>query len=142
MLVTAESCTGGLIAKMITDLAGSSSILERGYITYSNQSKTELLDVPASILKEHGAVSQETARHMAAGALKNSKAQIALSVTGIAGPGGGTDEKPVGLVYIGYAQEGQQSIAHEFHFIGERSDIREQTSRAALSLVLEKLGVI
>lgn len=140
MLVTAESCTGGLIAKKITDLAGSSSILERGYVTYSNQSKIDLLDVPETILKEHGAVSPETAQNMAKGALKNSQAQIAVSVTGIAGPGGGTDDKPVGLVYIGYAKDGQEAIAHEFHFHGSRADIREQTSRAALSLILEQLG--
>ncbi len=140
MLVTAESCTGGLIAKLITDLAGSSDIFERGFVTYSNQAKMDLLGVPENILNEYGAVSEQTALHMAVGALKNSRADIAISVTGIAGPGGGTDEKPVGLVYIGYARKGNNAFASEHHFKGDRTNIREQTAIAALNLILMKLS--
>ena len=140
MITSAESCTGGLIAKLITDLAGSSEIFDRGFVTYSNQAKMDLLDVPEDILNKHGAVSEQTALHMAAGALKNSQANLAVSVTGIAGPGGGTDEKPVGLVYIGYAAKNKDAFATEHHFSGSRTDIREQTATAALNLILKEIG--
>lgn len=139
-MATAESCTGGLIAKLMTDLAGSSDVFERGFVTYSNQAKMDLLHVSEDILTRYGAVSEQTALHMATGALQNSQAHIAVSVTGIAGPGGGTDEKPVGLVYIGYAQKGKNPFAMEYHFSGSRTEIRENTAKAALTLILKELG--
>lgn len=138
MLVAAESCTGGLIAKLMTDRAGSSSVFERGYITYSNDAKMELLDVSSQTLDFYGAVSTQTAEEMAAGALKHSKADIAVSVTGIAGPGGGTEEKPLGLVYIGIASEGHIG-SFENHFKGSREDIRAQTAEKALKLLLDHI---
>ncbi len=103
MIATAESCTGGMIAAALTDIAGSSVVFERGFVTYSNQAKIEQLGVSIDTLREHGAVSLQTAAEMAQGAVRHSKADIAVSVTGIAGPGGGTPEKPVGLVYLGFA---------------------------------------
>lgn len=139
MLCTAESCTGGLIAKLMTDRAGSSSVFERGFVTYSNDSKRELLEVAAETLKAHGAVSKPTALEMAKGALSRSNADIAVSCTGVAGPGGGSDEKPVGLVYIGWAdKDGAES--KEYHFAGSRENIRQETAKAALSLALERLN--
>lgn len=138
-LVTAESCTGGLIAKTITDIPGSSAVFERGFITYSNESKEELLAVPHETLEKHGAVSAEVAACMAAGALEHSNADIALSCTGIAGPDGGTDEKPVGLVYIGLAAKNRQPESFEHRFNGDRTSIREQTCAAAVSHALERL---
>ncbi len=133
-LVTAESCTGGQIAKLITDLAGSSAIFERGYITYSNQAKIDLLAVSQTTLDKYGAVSAQTAEEMAQGALVDSQSHIALSVTGIAGPGGGSEEKPVGLVYIGIAYKGHVS-SYECHFNGTRENIRDQTSHKALEII-------
>lgn len=138
-MATAESCTGGLIAKSMTDKAGSSDIFDRGFVTYSNQAKTDSLGVSSKTLKEHGAVSIDTAEEMASGALENSAADIAVSVTGIAGPGGGSEEKPVGLVYIGTAVKDGDVIAKSFHFEGSRADIRQQTLEQALSELLERL---
>src|SRR5580698_10606896 len=106
MLATAESCTGGLIAGALTEIAGSSDVVERGFVTYSNAAKTELLGVPAALIDTEGAVSEPVARRMAEGALAHSAADLAVSVTGIAGPGGGTDKKPVGLVWFGLARRG------------------------------------
>lgn len=137
-MATAESCTGGMIAAAMTDLAGSSDIFERGFVTYSNDAKTELLDVLPDILQEHGAVSSQTAKAMVQGALNHSHADIAVSVTGIAGPGGGTDEKPVGLVYIGYGIKDKIQSA-EHHFDGNRTAIRQQTVEAALTHLLNYL---
>lgn len=125
-LVTAESCTGGMIAAAITDKAGSSTVFERGFITYSNDAKIENLSVSPSTIKAHGAVSAETAKEMAAGALKHSHADVAVSITGIAGPDGGTTEKPVGLVYTGYAIKGHPTQAHKHLFTGNRQEIRQQ----------------
>ncbi len=139
-MATAESCTGGMIAKTITDLPGSSAIFERGFITYSNRSKTELLAVPPELLDKHGAVSAEVARAMATGALEHSDADIAVSCTGIAGPDGGTKDKPVGLVYIGLAGKmikGAKSFEHSFK--GDRDAVRTQTVEAALQHVLNEL---
>ncbi len=138
MLATAESCTGGLIAKLMTDRAGSSAVFERGFVTYSNDAKTELLGVSSQILKTHGAVSAETAENMARGALKNSKAQLAVSVTGVAGPTGGTSDKPVGLVYIGIADQDYIG-SFECHFEGNRESIRTQTAEKALTLLLNHI---
>lgn len=137
-LVTAESCTGGMIASAMTDRAGSSSVFERGYITYSNEAKHECLDVPADTLKTYGAVSEQTATAMAQGALNNSKADIAVSVTGIAGPRGGSAEKPVGTVYIGIATE-NDAFAEKHNFTGSRENIRNQTVTTALKTLIEQV---
>ena len=110
-IATAESCTGGLVAAALTDIAGSSDVVDRGFVTYSNEAKQAMLGVPAATLKRHGAVSAETAAAMAAGALKNSQADLAVAITGIAGPGGGSKEKPVGLVYFAAASRGGRRLA-------------------------------
>lgn len=140
MLATAESCTGGMIAKTVTDLPGSSDIFERGFVTYSNASKTELLAVQPELLETHGAVSAEVAQAMAEGALEHSNAKIAVSCTGIAGPGGATPDKPVGLVYIGLASRMGPAKSFEHHFSGDRAAIRRQTVDAALDHVLKELS--
>lgn len=139
MMAAAESCTGGMIAAAMTDRAGSSAVFERGFVTYSNQSKTELLGVPEEILKVYGAVSRETAQTMVQGALKNSRAQVVVAVTGIAGPSGGSAEKPVGLVYIGYGAAGKINVA-EHRFTGDRAAIRQATAEAALVHLLDFLS--
>lgn len=133
VLATAESCTGGLLAGLFTEIPGSSDVFERGFVTYSNAAKTELLGVPVEIINKHGAVSAETAMAMAGGVLKNSHADIAISTTGIAGPGGGTPEKPVGLVYIGIAV-GDKVSAVRNNFSGSRNEIRLATIESAISL--------
>ena len=138
MLATAESCTGGLIASAITELSGSSDVFDRGFVTYSNEAKMEILAVSRKTLGEHGAVSPETATEMAIGALQHSNAQIVVSVTGIAGPTGGNDEKPVGLVYIGIATK-EGCKAHHRQCDGSRADIRAQTVEEAFKLLLEQL---
>jgi nicotinamide-nucleotide amidase len=136
MLATAESCTGGLIAGLITEIAGSSEVLERGYITYSDRSKTECLGVDPALLARVGAVSTEVARAMAEGAQARSGATLAVAVTGIAGPGGGSRYKPVGLVYIATACTGAETIVRECRFgsIG-RGAVRLETVRVALGLL-------
>ncbi|HBR69547.1 MAG TPA: damage-inducible protein CinA [Rhodospirillaceae bacterium] len=138
-LATAESCTGGLLSATITALPGSSDVFERGFITYSNESKTELLQVPAKLIATHGAVSAEVAQAMAEGALKNSRADITISITGIAGPDGGSTEKPVGTVYIGYAVKGRKAESRHNLFKGTREEIRKQSMTAALEIILENL---
>ena len=137
-IVTAESCTGGLIAGLLTDIAGSSDVFERGFVTYSNPAKEEMLGVPAATLRQHGAVSQSVARAMAEGAIRQSGASLSVAVTGIAGPGGGSDEKPVGLVHIAAARAGAATLHRECRFgdIG-RSDVRLKTVAAALALLAE-----
>lgn len=139
ILVTAESCTGGMIAVAVTDLSGSSSIFDRGFVTYSNEAKMDSLGVKAETLEKYGAVSEHTAKEMAQGALKNSKATIAISVTGIAGPTGGSDEKPVGLVYIGLCKKDKTLLAFKNIFKGDRSAVRVQTLDTALNLILKNL---
>lgn len=140
-LALAESCTGGLIAGCITSVSGSSTVFERGFVTYSNQSKGEMLDVPAYVFMEHGSVSEECARAMAEGALNQSHAQIALSVTGIAGPGGATPDKPVGLVHIACAREGYET-RHQHHvFKGDRDRVRIQAVESGLKLLLNCCAV-
>ncbi len=136
MLVTAESCTGGLIAGALTDIAGSSAVVERGFVTYSNEAKNEMLGVPLPLFESVGAVSEEVARAMAVGAIQHSSAQVAVSVTGIAGPGGGSPEKPVGLVHMAVARDGSTTEHQEHIFPGDRTAVREQTVQAALGLVL------
>ncbi|MCC2113974.1 MAG: CinA family protein [Hyphomicrobiales bacterium] len=135
-LATAESCTGGLIAATVTAVAGSSDVFERGFVTYSNEAKTELLGVPAALIAEHGAVSAPVAREMAVGALTHSNADVAVAVTGIAGPGGGTPDKPVGTVHLAIARRDGRTIHHEAHFgaIG-RTEIRSLTVVEAFMLI-------
>ncbi len=139
MLVTAESCTGGLIAKICTDLAGSSAWFERGLVTYSNQAKIDLLGVSEQALQRHGAVSEAVASEMAAGALAHSRAQIAVAVTGIAGPDGGSEAKPVGSVCFGFAM-GQDVMCETRHFSGSRDAVRQQSARHAITRLLELLA--
>ena len=135
-LVTAESCTGGWVTKVITDIAGSSEWFDCGFVTYSNTSKDQLLGVRQSTLSEYGAVSQQTVQEMVAGALKNSAAHCALAVTGIAGPGGGSEDKPVGTVWFAWQQSDGKAITALEHFYGNRIEIRRQAVRRALDGVL------
>lgn len=136
-LATAESCTGGLIAARCTDRAGSSTWFERGFVTYSNEAKTELLGVPAQAIAREGAVSATVARAMAEGALRHSHAQVAVAVTGIAGPGGAVPGKPVGTVWLGWAVEGAGSGTALLQLSGDRAAIRSATVEAALRKVVE-----
>lgn len=138
-LATAESCTGGWIAKVVTDIPGSSAWLERGFVTYSNQSKQELLGVSANTLARTGAVSVETVTEMALGALANSRADLAVAVTGIAGPGGGSEEKPVGTVVFAWVRRGEEPLTQRVQFAGERDEVRHQSVRLALERLLELL---
>jgi len=131
-LVTAESCTGGWIAKTVTDVAGSSGWFECGMAAYSYEAKQALLGVRPETLETHGAVSRETVIEMVSGALVNSGASIAVAVTGIAGPGGGSDGKPVGTVWAAWKKRGGYAKAEVFHFDGDRDDVRRQTVAAAL----------
>ncbi|MFC5519953.1 CinA family protein [Polaromonas jejuensis] len=137
-LAIAESCTGGMICAACTDLAGSSNWFERGFVTYSNAAKTELLGVDAALIARHGAVSEAVARAMAEGAMSHSKAQVALAVTGVAGPTGGSPAKPVGMVWFGFALPGQQ-LSEVRHFDGDRAAVRAATVRHALQRLLELL---
>lgn len=137
MVATAESCTGGLIAGVLTEIAGSSAVFDRGFVTYSNEAKTELLSVEEADLRAYGAVSEQVAREMASGALANSRAQIAVSVTGVAGPGGGSKEKPVGTVFFGLAVAGEQPVHKHCIFPDEGRDrIRALSVKTALDLLL------
>ena len=135
MVAIAESCTGGLIGHRLTQVAGSSAYLDRGAVCYSNRAKTEMLGVPADLIVKHGAVSQEVAASMAKGIRERANVSVGLSVTGIAGPGGGTATKPVGLVYIGLDDGTGQPIAQEFRFHGDRTAIKQRSSQAALNLL-------
>lgn len=140
-LVTAESCTGGLIAALLTEIAGSSDVVERGFVTYSNEAKNENLGVAKALLKLHGAVSEPVARAMAEGALKHSHADLAVSVTGVAGPGGGSAEKPVGLVHLAAARTGLPTLHRECRFgdIG-RNQVRLRSVQVALDLLREAIA--
>lgn len=144
-IALAESCTGGLVCASLTDLAGSSDWFERGYITYSNQAKTECLDVPVETIESFGAVSEEVAKSMATGAQQNADVNVAIAITGIAGPAGGSIEKPVGTVCFGWAirataDKGAETvITNTQHFLGDRQKIREQARDYALSQLLKLL---
>jgi nicotinamide-nucleotide amidase len=138
MLATAESCTGGMVACAITDISGSSGWFERGFVTYSNQAKSEMIGVPAELIEKHGAVSEPVARAMAEGALANSRAQVSLSITGVAGPGGGTPEKPVGMVSFGWSNRLHTSV-ETLVFKGDREQIRVQAATHALRGLLALL---
>jgi nicotinamide-nucleotide amidase len=135
-VATAESCTGGLVAGALTEIAGSSDVVDRGFVTYSNEAKETMLGVPSATLKRHGAVSAETAAAMASGALKNSLANIVVAITGIAGPSGGSQQKPVGLVHFAAASRNGRLIARERQYgdIG-RESVREQSVAEALDLL-------
>lgn len=138
-LVTAESCTGGLIAAACTDLAGSSAWFERGFVTYSNDAKTELLGVEARLLRRAGAVCEGAARAMVLGALAHAHAQVAVAVTGVAGPTGGSPAKPVGTVWFGFAVPGQV-LTEKCHFEGDRAAVRAATVQHALTRLVQLLG--
>jgi nicotinamide-nucleotide amidase len=135
-IATAESCTGGMIGTLLTEIPGSSAVFDRGFIVYTNRSKQDLLNVPGDLIADMGEVSEAVARMMAEGAVENSNAQLAIAVTGIAGPGGGTTMKPIGLVHIAACREGR-SILHEEHRFGDigRTEVRLKTCEAALSLL-------
>jgi nicotinamide-nucleotide amidase len=141
MLATAESCTGGLIAALITAVPGSSDVLDCGFVTYSNDAKARMIGVPPELIAEHGAVSEEVARAMAEGALAHSAADIAVAVTGVAGPGGGTAAKPVGLVHCAAARKGRPTITKVLRLgdIG-RDAVRLETVRAAVEMAYEIAG--
>ncbi len=145
LMATAESCTGGLIAARCTELAGSSAWFDRGVVSYSNEAKIELLSVPADLIAQHGAVSEAVARAMAEGMLRRSKAHIAVAVTGIAGPGGGTLDKPVGTVWLAWAQPSATEApalhtqARCMHFEGDRAQVRHATCELALAEIVRLL---
>ena len=138
VLATAESCTGGWAAQVVTSVAGSSSWFDRGFVTYSNAAKQEMLGVRTETLRAHGAVSEATAREMARGALERSAATVALAITGVAGPGGGTPDKPVGMVCLAWAQ-GHDTRSETRHLAGDRESVRRQSVVLALEGVLKAL---
>ncbi len=139
-LATAESCTGGLISAALTAIPGSSATLLAGYVTYANTAKTRMLGVPAEVIESVGAVSEASARHMAEGALRDAEADLAISCTGIAGPGGGTPVKPVGLVFIGCARRGGETLVERHVFPGDRGAVRAATVAAAFALIRRALA--
>ena len=140
LLATAESCTGGGVATAVTDIAGSSAWFERGFVTYSNQAKCDMLGVSAATLASFGAVSEATVREMVAGALQHSQAQIALAVSGIAGPGGGSAEKPVGTVWFAWGIMDEVSVARRHQLAGNREEIRTQAVHIAMQGVIALLN--
>jgi nicotinamide-nucleotide amidase len=135
-LAMAESCTGGMVAAALTDIAGSSDVVERGFVTYSNEAKSELLDVPPALIAAHGAVSAEVAAAMAEGALAHAPVDLSVAITGIAGPGGGSAAKPVGLVWLACAVRGRQIATERYIFSGDRAAVRLMATRRALELLL------
>lgn len=141
MLSTAESCTGGMIAAACTELPGSSLWFERGFVSYSNAAKTDLLGVPADLIAAHGAVSEAVARAMALGALSRSQAQVAVAVTGVAGPSGGSPDKPVGTVWLAWAMDGQVQ-AERRQFSGDRRAVRQATVEYALRGLIDRLSLM
>jgi nicotinamide-nucleotide amidase len=140
MLALAESCTGGMVAQAVTSVAGSSTWFDRGFVTYSNQAKAEMLNVSNATLNKYGAVSEETATEMALGAINNSNADISGSITGIAGPTGGSAEKPIGTVCFAWATKNKRLVNVTKHFKGNRQEIREQASRVMLEGLLNMLN--
>ncbi len=141
LLATAESCTGGMISAACTDLAGSSNWFERGFVTYSNHAKTDMLGVTAALISAQGAVSEEVARAMAQGAITHSRARVAVAVTGVAGPTGGSRAKPVGTVWFGFMVDGQLSSEMK-HFSGDRAAVRAATVQHALQRLLQLLQLL
>jgi nicotinamide-nucleotide amidase len=138
-IATAESCTGGLVSGCLTAIPGSSTVIDSGFVTYSNEAKIRLLGVPRDAIASHGAVSDVVAAAMAEGALAQADADLAIACTGIAGPDGGTKEKPVGLVFLALAQTDQDAMVKRYVFAGTRTDIRRATVAAALELLLNRL---
>ena len=139
-IATAESCTGGLVVALLTEIAGASDVVERGFVTYSNAAKIEMLGVPAAVIDRHGAVSAAVAVAMAEGTLKHSHADMAVAVTGVAGPGGGTDQKPVGLVYMAVERRGMPATAQRFNFTDStRHGIRMSSAREAIRMMSEAI---
>lgn len=134
-LATAESCTGGLIVGCLTEIAGSSDVVDRGFVTYSNEAKSEMLGVPKMLITLNGAVSEPVAKAMAEGALNRSMADVTVAVTGVAGPGGGTKDKPVGLVHFACAGRGRPTVSHREVFPGDRAAVRDATVQTALSML-------
>lgn len=139
-IATAESCTGGLIAALFTEIAGASDVLTYGFVTYANDAKRAMIGVDKKLLEQHGAVSAEVVVAMAEGALRTAKSDLAVAVTGIAGPGGGSAAKPVGTVHIACAAKNKPTLQHAHHFTGDRSAIRMASVEAALRLVKQQLG--
>ena len=139
-VATVESCTGGLLAGALTSIAGSSEVVERGFVTYSNEAKSELVGVPSALIDAHGAVSEEVARAMAEGGVARSRADLAVSITGVAGPGGGTPTKPVGLVQIAAARDGRETLHVGRVFSGDRDGVRLASMSVALELLLSLAG--
>ena len=139
MMTSAESCTGGRVAGALTDIAGSSAWFERGFVTYSNHAKVEMLAIAPELIERHGAVSEEVARAMAEGALLESRAQVAVSITGIAGPGGGTRDKPVGTVCFAWVAMERRAESETVRFAGDRAAVREQSVQHALGGLLLRL---
>ncbi len=136
---TVESCTGGMVFAGLTDIAGASAVLDRGFITYSNQAKQDMVGVSSSTLEAHGAVSQQCAAAMAVGGITRSGADVSLSITGVAGPTGGTPDKPVGLVWMAIATKDGAQFSKRFNFTGDRQTVRNQAVEAGLNLILEAL---
>ncbi len=136
-IATAESCTGGWVAKILTDLPGSSAVFDRGFVTYSNEAKMDMLDVPMQTIEQWGAVSQQTVMAMTLGALTNSRAQLAVAISGIAGPSGGSPGKPVGTVWFAWQRQGQQAQTAIQRFYGDRDSVRSQAVTTALRGLLE-----
>ena len=139
-IATVESCTGGLLAGALTSIAGSSEVVERGFVTYSNEAKSEQVGVPGALIDAHGAVSEEVARAMAEGGVAQSRADLAVAITGIAGPDGGTPAKPVGLVHIAGARDGRETLHLARVFSGDRDDVRLASVSAGLGLLLNIAG--
>jgi len=139
MLATAESCTGGWVSKVVTDIPGSSAWFDRGFVTYGNPAKQELLGVSAAAIADYGAVSEEVAREMAQGALEHSRAGVAVAITGIAGPAGGTEDKPVGTVCFAWVRKGWMPFSQRVQFAGNREEVRHQSVRLVLERLLELL---
>ncbi len=140
-IATAESCTGGLVAACLTAIAGSSDVVERGFVTYSNEAKTELIGVPTGLIERHGAVSAQVARAMAEGVLAHSRADASVAVTGIAGPGGASPGKPVGLVYLCAARKGREPMVERHQFHGDRHAVRLASVELAFSLLRRQLDL-
>lgn len=136
MVATAESCTGGLVAGCLTEIPGSSDVVDRGFVTYTNEAKSEMLGVPPALITAHGAVSAEVAVAMAEGALDRSRADVTVSITGVAGPGQ-SERKPAGLVFMASARKGHETVVIKNNFIGDRSAVRAASVRAALELALK-----
>lgn len=139
MVATAESCTGGLIAGLLTEIAGSSDVVDRGFVTYSNEAKVAMLGVHEEVIKTYGAVSEAVAKEMAQGALEHSRAQLSVAVTGVAGPGGGSAEKPVGTVHLAVAREGRGTQHVKCVFDGSRADVRMQTVEKAIEAMMDAI---